>query len=318
MNRLVPWCACFALAVPCGTASAAELKVAPGSDGSTRVLYQALAGEINAPVLTTTGAGQSFTDFRAPLIAGAGCASGPPVVCGFRPVEAHLGDRDDVASINSNLGSATVYGDSGDDDFLAGGDGFATAYGGLGDDTIRMSTDGQASGIGGPGDDRIGGGFSQLFDVFQGESGNDLLATKASGTLDGGSGDDELVSYRGGRAAVSLLGQSGNDVLIVSRGTADGGRGNDIIFGHAGGLTVNGGADSDGIDVAGGDETAAPDTVSCGSGFDVVWADAADSVSRDCEVRLPGPAPALPPVTRAQADADALLAHMPAPALARH
>jgi Ca2+-binding RTX toxin-like protein len=314
MNRLAPLCVAFTLAVPVGTAAAAEVEVGPGADGTTVVSYQAAPRETNRPLLQTLAGGHAFTDFGAALTAGAGCTAGTPVLCEIHPVEAHLGDRNDVAFINSNAGSASVYGDSGDDDFLAGGDGQAFAYGGTGNDTIRVSTDGQANAAGGSGNDRIAGGFGQFFDAFQGEGGNDLLVTTGSGTLGGGGGDDELVGDPGGRMALSLLGQAGDDVLLPSRGTADGGRDSDTIVGHAGRLNVLGGAGTDWIDVAGGDDSSGPDTVSCGSGIDVVWADVDDDVARDCEVKLRGTAPTLPQVTAARADADDLLAHIPDPA----
>jgi hypothetical protein len=315
MNRFAPCCALLALALPVATASAAEVEVAPGIDGSPRVLYLAAPGERNAVSLETVFSGLAFTEFHAPLVAGAGCVSGHPVVCESHPVEAHLGDRDDLASLNSQAGSATVFGDAGNDDFLAGGNGLVNAYGGSGNDTIRVSTDGQANAYGGSGDDRIGGGFSQLLDVFQGESGNDLLVTRGGGTLDGGTGQDELVGGSSGRFAISLLGQAGDDVLLPGRGAADGGRDNDVIVGHSGSLTVSGGPGADWIDVAGGEASPGPDTVTCGSGPDVVFYDSGDSVARDCEVRLRATAPTLPQVTAARAHADELLAHIPDPSL---
>ena len=54
------------------------------------------------------------------------------------------------------------------------------------------------------------------------------------------------------------------------------------------------------------DGSGAPDTISCGAGQDVVWADATDTVSSDCELRLSGPAPSLPGTAQAIADAAAL------------
>jgi hypothetical protein len=78
-------------------------------------------------------------------------------------------------------------------------------------------------------------------------------------------------------------------------------------------VTVDGGADTDVIDVRG-DATTAPDTVACGSGFDVAWVNAADTVADDCElvIRHATP-PTFPRVTAAIEAAHALIAHRPHP-----
>ncbi len=80
-----------------------------------------------------------------------------------------------------------------------------------------------------------------------------LVGTPNADAIDGGAGND------------TILGRGGNDLLI-------GGPGRDAIFG---------GAANDSI-AANGD--GARDTISCGPGNDIVNADAADSVARDCEV----------------------------------
>jgi len=179
MNRVAPLWALLMIAIPAGTASAAEVRVAPGTDGTPRVIFQAAPGELNRATMTSVPSGQSFGDFGPALIAGSGCEAGPPVLCRvFLPVEAHLGDRDDVGFFNGFYGGGdAVYGDDGNDDFVVGSNTDAFGFGGAGDDTIRLSTDGQANGFGGTGDDRIGGGFSQSADVFQGDSGDDLLVS---------------------------------------------------------------------------------------------------------------------------------------------
>jgi Ca2+-binding RTX toxin-like protein len=310
MKRLAPLCALMLAAIPVGTAAAADVQVGVAADGTTRVLYRAAPGEANAPQLTSSPFAQSFVDFGAPLVAGAGCVPGPPVQCGPFPIQADLGDRDDVASINSFIGNSIVDAGSGDDDVLAGGNTDTTAYGGSGDDTIRVTTDGQANAFGGSGDDRIGGGFSQVIDVFAGEGGDDLLVSAARGSLDGGAGDDDLVSSGFG---ITLNGGSGNDVIVARSGTVLGGKGSDIVSGHGGVLTVDAGPGTDVVDVFDGDPGAAPDTVSCGSGLDVAWVDANDNVSRDCEIRIHAKGLDLPQVARANAHAHALLAHLPHP-----
>jgi hypothetical protein len=90
--------------------------------------------------------------------------------------------------------------------------------------------------------------------------------------------------------------------------TFDGGRGNDTFSGPA--RTVDGGAGNDRIDVVG--DT--PSSVTCGAGFDVVWADSSDVLSADCERRIEtSTPPVLPGVEEAVARARALLNHVPHP-----
>ena len=67
-----------------------------------------------------------------------------------------LGNRADVATVNSYFGGTTMNAGSGDDDVVAGGFD-ATASGEAGDDTIRLAADSGTFGFGGPGDDRLTG-----------------------------------------------------------------------------------------------------------------------------------------------------------------
>ena len=91
--------------------------------------------------------------------------------------------------------------------------------------------------------------------------------------------------------------------------TFDGGAGDDIISGPA--PTVDAGAGADLIDVVGGTVAS---TVTCGKGFDVVWADSDDVLSADCERRINASSPpSLPGVIEARARAQALLNHLPQP-----
>jgi Ca2+-binding RTX toxin-like protein len=130
---------------------------------------------------------------------------------------------------------------------------------------------------------------------------------------EGGIDDDELVNFTGGN--VTLSGQSDDDVLVVqggSGGTLNGGSGSDIVSAKLGGVTVCAGSGSDVVDVRSASGTDA-DTVTCGTGFDVVFANGADSVARDCEIELNFNPPAFSPVTDAVEDAQELLAHTPDP-----
>ena len=58
-----------------------------------------------------------------------------------------------------------------------------------------------------------------------------------------------------------------------------GGHGNDRIFGNLGPDTIQGGPGDDRINVVRGET----DSVTCGAGKDVVFADPNDHVARDCE-----------------------------------
>jgi hypothetical protein len=93
------------------------------------------------------------------------------------------------------------------------------------------------------------------------------LAARVTGT----SHADRLV---GTAKADTLDGLAGNDTLL-------GLGGNDVLRGGPGRDRLDGGTGSDSL-AANGD--AARDTISCGSGTDVVNADLGDSVSADCEV----------------------------------
>ncbi len=110
-----------------------------------------------------------------------------------------------------------------------------------------------------------------------------------------------------GGDADALSGGNANDIL-VGGSSLDGGAGTDLIT-STGGSTITAGPGTDFVNAA--DGSGAADTISCGPGYDVVWADAIDRVARDCERRLSGPAPALPGTAAAIADAQALLAHRP-------
>jgi Ca2+-binding RTX toxin-like protein len=91
---------------------------------------------------------------------------------------------------------------------------------------------------------------------------NRLTGTPAADVISGGGGDDVI---NGGR---------GNDVLL-------GNGGNDTIIGGPGRDQISGGNGRDVIDVRDGEV----DRDVCGRGRDVVYRDAKDIVSRDCEVR---------------------------------
>jgi hypothetical protein len=318
-----PMLAAIALAVAAApaTASAASIEVRATSTGSSVIAYDAAPGEVNALRMSGTvgpfDLRMEFFEHSAPLAAGPGCVAGSPVVCGEVdrpfPVNVTLGDEDDVANVNSFTSSTTMEAGIGDDDVLAGGID-ASADGGPGNDTIRLAANNLTTGHGGGGRDRIAAGLGAAAAQLAGGGGGDLLVP--GGFLFnealGGYGDDRLVSFTG--SEVTLSGQAGNDVLVAAGGRRiqlNGGYGGDILAGELGGQAVNAGPGHDLIDVRGAADTAA-DTVACGAGFDVVWANSADAVAEDCELELSFD-PSLGKVADAVEAAEALLAHTPDP-----
>ncbi|MET0603666.1 MAG: hypothetical protein ABW167_16905 [Baekduia sp.] len=289
-----------------GVASASTVSV----DGSGTVIYQAAPGEANKLNLVSPLMPFGFADTGAPLSAGPGCTAGVLITCPAGPISVTLGDRADSARVNSfaPLGDVSVDGGAGNDDLLVGANNSASAVGGSGDDIIVMVANG-ATASGGIGNDRLAG-LSGI-DELNGDGGSDLLTEQpgpAPATLSGADGNDRLVGSDGD----DLDGGNGSDILIggTAFGSAAiaGGSGSDLITSR-GGATITAGPDSDIINAADGSGVA--DTISCGAGYDLVWADPTDRVARDCEHRLSGRAQTLPGTAAAIADAQALLAHQP-------
>jgi Ca2+-binding RTX toxin-like protein len=138
---------------------------------------------------------------------------------------------------------------------------------------------------------------------------NTLRGTDRADNLSGKGGNDKLVG-RGGRD--NLLGGKGKDIVLGGNEECcggggdknlDGGRGNDAVIGGLGSDTVSGGKGNDfvadgpnrefatdklsagdGNDVIGAfNDPAFKDLVTCGDGFDRVFADRKDLVAPDCE-----------------------------------
>jgi hypothetical protein len=313
-----------AAAVPASASAASIALMVPG--GAPTIAYTAAPGEVNALEMHGTVNGgldlrMPFNEYSAPLTVGASCTGLLPMLCGFVdqafPVTVALADKDDVASVNSFTNSLTMDAGSGNDDVLAGGID-ARADGGSGNDSIILAANNLTTGNGDSGRDRISAGLGAAAAILDGGTGNDLLVPGGFAFNDakGGSGSDRLVSLTGDR--ITLNGESGADVLAAAGGgtgsALNGGSGSDVIYTHVGGATVDGGTSPDAIDVRG-DATGSADTVTCGSGFDLVWANPGDTVAGDCELVIRNhAAPALPSVTSAIAAAQALVAHRPAPA----
>jgi hypothetical protein len=300
------------------TASAASIEL---NDAGV-IAYKAKSGEVNALKMNgTVGGGfdlrMAFFEYSSRLTPGPGCESRFPVICGAFdaafPVDVSLGDRSDVADVNSFTERLALDAGSGDDDVLAGGFD-ATAEGGSGNDTIRVAANNGTRANGGSGRDRVTGGLGALAAILDGGSGNDLLVPDGSQFNDakGAGGDDQLVTFKGRQ--ITLAGGDGDDVLLVASASGasrlDAGDDDDTIVSRAGNATVEAGAGNDVVAVLGG---TAPDTVVCGPGVDVVWLDESDTAATDCELKLRSTAPSFRKVAIAEAAAQALLAHFPDP-----
>jgi Ca2+-binding RTX toxin-like protein len=319
MKRPILAALALAVAAAPATASAASIEVAT-PNGTEVIAYQAAPGEINRLRMEGTVNGpfdfrMEFFEHSAPLAAGPGCIAGFPTICGDTekafPVDASLGDLRDVAYLNSLTGNLTLNAGSGSDDVFAGGID-ANADGEGGNDIIRLAANNVTTGTGGAGDDKIAAGLGAAAATLGGGIGDDLLVGDAFAfnDLEGGSGGDELVVLKGFQ--VRLAGQAGRDVLVATGGDdveLSGGGGNDVIASRLGGVVVGAGSGHDIVDLFG--AGGAPDTVTCGSGWDLVWADAGDAVERDCELVLELNPPTLPPVADAEDAAEVLLDHTP-------
>jgi Ca2+-binding RTX toxin-like protein len=325
MKRPILAAIALAIAAAPATASAASIELATNDDGSRVIAYKARTGEVNAlRMYGTVGGGldlrMAFFEHSSRLFAGSGCEGRFPVVCGAVdaafPVDVSLGDRADVANVNSFTERVSLDAGTGDDDVLAGGFD-ATADGGSGNDTIRLAANNGTRGNAGSGRDRITGGLGAVAAILDGGSGNDLVVPDGSQFNDAkrGSGGDQLVAFQG--REIRLDGGYGDDVLVALEGGGPirftGGDDDDLVFSHAGSATVDSGSGNDVIEVQGGD-LAAPDDVTCGTGWDIAWIDEADSVSADCEITVHGQAPTFGRVASARAAAEALLEHHPDPA----
>ncbi|MDP1849331.1 MAG: calcium-binding protein [Solirubrobacteraceae bacterium] len=131
--------------------------------------------------------------------------------------------------------------------------------------------------VGTAGDDSIfgRGGADRIY----GMAGNDYVDGDANhDRLHGGDGDDLIAGRKGND---TIWGDAGNDRITGDRGRDRilGGAGNDTIYGNYDSDTIDGGTGNDRINVVHG----GTDTVVCGRGKDVVFADPRDKIAKDCE-----------------------------------
>jgi Ca2+-binding RTX toxin-like protein len=131
--------------------------------------------------------------------------------------------------------------------------------------------------VGTVGDDSIfgRGGADRIY----GMAGDDYVdGDENDDRLHGGDGDDTIAGRKGDD---TIWGDAGNDRITGDRGRDRifGGSGNDTIYGNYDGDTIDGGTGDDRINVVHG----GTDTVTCGRGNDVVFADPRDVVAADCE-----------------------------------
>jgi hypothetical protein len=250
----------------------------------------------------------AFTDDGNPLVSSGDCDQMTPAHCPYGPMEIRLGplaDRARVFTATRSL-SATILGGAGDDRISAGAI-FEDVRGGLGDDLIKASTRGGAI-QGGGGDDSL---YGREAAMLSGGDGNDLMLSDSwLASMEGGDGYDVLIRGSGFDAGGPMHGGEDDDVLGFEPSsdayalTMTGGPGHDSIHGGVGPNDITGGSGNEEIWTYEGDT----DTVNCGGGFDVVYADATDSVASNCERVTIGAGPADPRLERALVRTQALRA----------
>jgi hypothetical protein len=262
-------CVLALAAVPSATL-AATLRYEEG----VGLIYRAAPGEVNhlathpfaEPIEGVSSSSMTIQDDSAPLSQlGDFCLPETPLRCPTVAMYAYMGDRSDSGVANPYTRNAYIWGEGGNDDIGASGRDHAVAYGGPGDDRVSAGADVDAEAWGQAGDDVIRAGTQSSVHLYGGP-GDDaittLTATYAASVVDGGAGRDRIDVPAAGGCCLDVLGREGADTI-----TAHG--------------RVRGGAGNDRIDVSGNPDGS--DAVTCGSGRDVVTADASDSIAANCE-----------------------------------
>lgn len=254
-------------------------------DGN-RVLYADPEGRANQLTVTldrsAIGARVSLREAEPITVAGPGCAVGPDGVgCGGPEMPAALvvfvGPGDDSLELASSQVEATA----------------VQAFGGPGNDAIRKAQT-SASIDGGLGDDVIepdvalpGATETAVTpqDVVAGNVGVDTVSYRdaprpVTVSLDGVADDGRTGAGEGDNVLTDverLVGSAGGDVLTGNDGPnlLDGGAGDDVVVAGAGRDDLVGGAGNDVVHALDGEA----DRISCGTGADLVYVDAADTVT---------------------------------------
>jgi Ca2+-binding RTX toxin-like protein len=279
----------------------------PGIPSWTDAVFVGGSG-VNDVTLTSFPA-YTWTDAAQALTAQGLCVQSTPVTCGPGPAVVQLGGGDDRLTNTGYSLDLSVTGGSGEDTITANGN-TTVVHGNDGEDTIDVRANGAPVAYGDDDDDHLRGAYPNgLGSRLYGGYGNDLLVGNSlwgDDRMDGGPDDDQIFAILAGGQAT---GGNGNDTIvdIAANGygshlTVSGGAGADTIVGGDATDTVDAGGGADVIDV-GGDSGSHVDSVICGSGHDIVWADAGDTVAADCEDVRSGPAPDLGAV-------DAAVAHL--------
>lgn len=279
-------------AVLAGGGSSAMAAVVSGT--SDAPIYTAGAGVIDNTLTVTqspTGTQVTFHEDAADPItidaATTGCVAAlGDVTCTaavglVTDIELDLGEGADVTILGDDVtASVSQFGGSGDDflsggsgpDILSGGDGNDALSGGSGNDVLE----------GGAGDDDLDGGVGA--DQVGGGDGVDLAFQTSTAdqtlTLDDVANDGETGEGDNVRSDVEQVATNvGNDTIVGSSADNDlfGDDGNDDITGMGGQDLLLGGGGDDTIHARDGEV----DTIACGAGNDVVFADTGDVIFED-------------------------------------
>jgi Ca2+-binding RTX toxin-like protein len=248
-------------------------------DGDDRTIVYAGAGEANRVTVSQETLGsQNYLRVResgtgVELAAGAGCTMVAPGEARCPLPDYFIvwtGDRDDSVASSAGIGS-----------YLAGGSGDDTLLGSNAADYLD-GQEGADTLTGGAGPDKLKGGTGADTVTYAGAS--IAIEVKLDGKAgDGAAGENDTVQSD----VENVVGGSGDDKLTGNSDTnhLNGGPGRDTVRGEGG---------NDVLELRDGE----PDSSSCGSGQDFLFAGPADGIPEDCEtVTLANPLAPPPPGT---------------------
>jgi Ca2+-binding RTX toxin-like protein len=270
-----------ALALP-GTAVASTVS----ADPSTGLLTFTSGNQASAASIVngSSPGPMRFADALQTLNAGTGCTAGTPVTCPAANLSVLFGNGNDSFD-GFSFRDIDITAGAGDDTVNASGS-RTQVWGGNGGDTLTVGSNGTARAWGDAGHDHLLGNNIKT-ELFGGDGVDLVVGNTTNDLLEGGNQDDQLFSSRS--VAGTANGGPGDDVIVTLANlpaflgtfTSNGGTGADVIKGGRFVDVANGEGGADIIDVTG--DPANHDTVTCGSGYDTVYADPNDSVAADCE-----------------------------------